>query len=1649
MLTNVDKIFADLDSEQKEYARLTNTLPPMMPNVDLQTEFNIRSTVLEVLERNTIVPVDVRVDDRDIQAAPNFFTFATGSQFLNSTPFTPQAMVATQAFAEWCPHCSDADFIREFPVDATLNEFQRKVCLLEEGVCPSCGSRKSQLVENEDLNFYQEMAVNAGQRCLTGDTLVLTEHGIIEIGKLGSTIGFTDMSLGVHNGTYMEQTSKFFVAAPERVHTIETLSGHKLSGTKDHPVWTQVGFKRMEDITEDDYTKITFGQQVFGNASINMRKMSRAADAEYERKANHISVKTSICPIEVDEDFCSVLGLWVAEGRGHKIYNRDSYVLDFVHDQLERVFPGYVEDEFNGGDVVGLRVRGQRGSIMLRRLVGQPLYSGSAKKRVPSSILKGSKSYQVGFLRGLFEGDGSVVQDRYIEYTTISRRLADHVVAMMLNLGIIVRRRTKTALATNGSDKQVSKVAHVLTVDGDYLEVFQDTVGFLTDRKSNSLSSACVSHRARTKEMSFDYDKLPPQIKYEFLEFVDQVKRPFSTFLAESDYLLETNRTIGRSNRKFVFNVVFGYGQESGLRQSNGEVHNGLYDQIERLRSSNVPLTFKELELYISEIEKSTEFLSPAQSSSLSYFKSFLEPNVFWTRVRSNTLSEKEHTTYDFTLPETHRFWSNGFISHNSGKSAITAMMSAYLIHRLIKLQNPNSVYGILSNSVLHGTFVALTYAQAKDTLWEPLYGYLQETPWFQEYHDLLKHYGEKYGEDLVKLNDTFVLYRHRRLLCTPSGPDKRTLRGRCLVGGTLVNTNHGYVHFEEMVGKRGQHSVSGVTIDGPKGRRPVSHTYKDRSGTIKLRTKNGFTETGTPEHPMLVLTEDLRYVWRRLDGIKVGDWIVSRTANTDPMSGCSEVPVDAATILGYMVANGYRNEISSDDYLVVDRLYKCFHSLTGKYPTTVQGERGVRSATHHLSTDSRGAGYSFTRDYLGSLGYSANTSKDKEIPLSVRTAPSHVLHEFLEAYFECDSGINGGSTMGTPSEVEVGSASKKLAVQLHVILLHEYNILGRLTKRVVYDKLDGATGEFNAKRAHYLVTITGGDAYRFIQTFKRAKVQKYADRIKQVPDGYCSDRRNVPHIRKFLWDMYKEARLTDTSGKKLRRLRLGDGSTVLNSVKPRCFDSIKGDNPKLPDTPEFLLYEDDWDTLLPRITAIDPEKGKRVERLLSLGAHYEQVVEVKDAGIKTVYDVTVPDGHSFTANGLASHNTRFIGSVDELGWFDNSPESKKVKMGATEVYTALERSLLTVRASANKLLRQGFDHIPTGMFLNISSPSSRRDKIMELVRKSQGSRKIYGLSRPTWEMNPTITREDLAEEFRINPTAAMRDYGAEPPLSANPFIESKDMVTEAYRKVKNKLRIKYKRRKSKDGTYKRYAEIVESGRNRKPAVMAIDAGYSSNSFACVVAKIAKGPTLVVDVFAEIIPLPSIPLHYTLIYNEIMSPLIERFNVKVLAADRWNSLKILSDAEVDHDILTLQHSVKYSAFWDFKQKLEEGSFVFPRPEEKDVDAILEHDPDKYPVIFEGRPADHFVLQALTVQDSGTSVLKGDGGLTDDLFRATVLASDLMERDDVIEILLQDAEEEPMTEDKKRSLGTFRSYGGGSGGGSGMSSPGIGTIRRRR
>lgn len=126
-----------------------------------------------------------------------------------------------------------------------------------------------------------------------------------------------------------------------------------------------------------------------------------------------------------------------------------------------------------------------------------------------------------------------------------------------------------------------------------------------------------------------------------------------------------------------------------------------------------------------------------------------------------------------------------GLAGQRVGKSLITAVASSYQTHKVLKLQDPSKVYGVL-NTTLVGTLVGLTYNAAYEQLWLPYKNFLDTSPWFIDYHAMLVDTGNRYDEELFKMGQTSVHYLHRNHLVYPSGPNKKTLRGKTRIFGAI-----------------------------------------------------------------------------------------------------------------------------------------------------------------------------------------------------------------------------------------------------------------------------------------------------------------------------------------------------------------------------------------------------------------------------------------------------------------------------------------------------------------------------------------------------------------------------------------------------------------------------------------------------------------------------------------------------------------------------------------------------------------------------------------------------------------------------------------------------------------------------------------------
>ncbi|MGM0482624.1 MAG: ATP-dependent zinc metalloprotease FtsH [Patescibacteria group bacterium] len=427
-------------------------------------------------------------------------------------------------------------------------------------------------------------------KCVVGDTLVLTNKGAMEIKDI-PTYYAVDEKNKVHGAVLpavdVEKTAN--VKAPashwydlgiQDTFRVHLKNGLELEGTPEHPVLVmnengELVFKEISKLQVGDYTAVSFKNETFGDSK------------------------------KIDERTSYMMGLLTGDGN---MSHSGRIGFTTTDKELEKVFTSFVEtyDET-------LKVK--RGTDGITHIVSSwklkkhlyemgMSYLLSYDKVIPPSVLQAPREVVANFLRGLFDSDGSF--ERYaVTYSTVSLKLIDQVSALLLNFGIIPKRRIKMS-----ADQVRPRPVYEISITGESLEVFQQSIGFGLKRKR---------------------DKVEDYLKDRNVE---------NTNVDLFPYISEKVEACWR------------------VMSEEGKSKEGICKLIHKVRSRK-RISRRSLKMFVKAFEES-ECYHP----DFEYLKKLSEANIFFSPVKG--IQESRNRVYDFTVPGVHSFISNGFVSHNT-----------------------------------------------------------------------------------------------------------------------------------------------------------------------------------------------------------------------------------------------------------------------------------------------------------------------------------------------------------------------------------------------------------------------------------------------------------------------------------------------------------------------------------------------------------------------------------------------------------------------------------------------------------------------------------------------------------------------------------------------------------------------------------------------------------------------------------------------------------------------------------------------------------------------------------------------------------------------------------------------------------------------
>ncbi|MBC7909105.1 MAG: PhoH family protein, partial [Pyrinomonadaceae bacterium] len=446
-----------------------------LPPRGLETLFGVHDQNIKYLESLLDVRINARGQDltvdgdpKDVQTVERILEDFS-DLFTEGKTFTDKEL--REAFAQIAE--DRAYSLRDYFTKARFNPAGKKQ------VAPKSATQRRYIEAIQDKDVVFGIGVAGTGKCIAGDSLVLTTHGMLEIGALGSGVQpdeYAPIDARVHGLDGIETASHVYHGGETDTLQVTTRFGFSIEATPEHPLLTLDGtgalkWKRADELSVGDVVALQRGQCLFGsNTSISF-------DYQPNGPQDHSR------PVELealDEKFAYLMGVLTGDGcltfRNRIILSSsDESIVNAFYEMAGRLGLHVFR---NGGDRPYDYVIAS--SQLYQLLAHLGLSTGKAStKRVPGSILSAPETIVASFMRGLFDADGTVEKrDGLVSLSSVSETLIRQVQIILLNFGIVASKSIK-----RGRYNGKQHLSHLLTMAGAEAERFHEAIGFALERK--------------------------------------------------------------------------------------------------------------------------------------------------------------------------------------------------------------------------------------------------------------------------------------------------------------------------------------------------------------------------------------------------------------------------------------------------------------------------------------------------------------------------------------------------------------------------------------------------------------------------------------------------------------------------------------------------------------------------------------------------------------------------------------------------------------------------------------------------------------------------------------------------------------------------------------------------------------------------------------------------------------------------------------------------------------------------------------------------------------------------------------------------------------------------------------------------------------
>jgi ribonucleoside-diphosphate reductase alpha chain len=338
---------------------------------------------------------------------------------------------------------------------------------------------------NEMNNNWWTENIRATNPCVTADTRLATQFGMVRIGDLyearvdiQATVDCRALGEGLGVAA-RPAVPAFMTASSADVYRVVTQDGYEIKATEWHDFYTGRGKIKLKDLKPGDELLIQSGKGQFGgcgSAELGQLLGLLTGDGHFTNRGKGKEA--------------AVVNLWGA----------DRAVADTVVACVNSLIAGFARRPRNyrvSSVAIPERNLVMIRSVILARVLAQYGFTAETKLKVPEIVWRGNEDCVKGYLRALFQTDGTVQRNDKNVHCTIrlassKQSLLKDVQMLLANFGIFCRVLKRRAAGQRlmpdgkgGKRLYDCQADYELIIGSESRDYFMEKIGFLTDEKND------------------------------------------------------------------------------------------------------------------------------------------------------------------------------------------------------------------------------------------------------------------------------------------------------------------------------------------------------------------------------------------------------------------------------------------------------------------------------------------------------------------------------------------------------------------------------------------------------------------------------------------------------------------------------------------------------------------------------------------------------------------------------------------------------------------------------------------------------------------------------------------------------------------------------------------------------------------------------------------------------------------------------------------------------------------------------------------------------------------------------------------------------------------------------------------------------------